>query len=491
MSLTPAWRLHSARPLPLRISSLRRFVPAIVAAAGTLLIHATTIWRAVVLPDAEAGDQLSVAVLAPLATAWLIWDRRARIAALPLRPWWPALGAVALGSLAWALGEMSGINLLCQLSLVALLPAVAATVMGPAAARVLAFPLLFLLFTVDAYTQSIPLLMQITAHLGVGALQATGVPASLEGLTIIAPFGRWQVIEGCSGLDYILIYTMAATLFSAAAFASTRARIAFVAAAAVAAVLANGLRAWAIVYLATLRGGFDGGHDLIGWVAFALGFVLLFAAGFGLSRAGHGGVSVSSDPPRDTGSAAAAQAGSADLRRAMGASLAALALVAAAPAAMAALDRDARDSLGADACSVAAGEPAERDGVPVLRYRADCHGPAGAARSLDFAKSLLRDAVPGAVLVTGVRTIGIAPQGTGEERRIEAATLTTLPTAAAPTAHRLTYWYRVGPDEGGVLVSSRLGFKWHLALARFSGQGSRVTVFAELETLKCPLGCAP
>ena len=481
-------RILRAQPLPARLATLSRYVPVLLGMAAVLLVHGATIAHALVLTDAGAQDQLSIGILAPCASAWLIWDRRGRLAAVALRPWWPALLAVAFASAAWALGALVGINLLCQLSVVALLPALAAAIMGRAAARILLFPLLFLLFTVDVYSLLIPVLMELTAHLGVAALQATGVPATLAGLTINAPFGRWQVIEGCSGLDYLLIYAMAATLFAAAAFRALLARVAYVGAAVLAAILANGLRAWAIVYVAYLRGGFDDGHDLIGWLAFALGFALLFALGFRLSRSRHGAVCIGDLGAAGPQGPVPLRPDAGEFRAGLRAALAALVLVAAAPAALAALDRAAAQA-PQTACTLVAAGVADAPGA-VLHYRAACGGPAGAGRSLDLAKTLLRDAAPDAVLVSGRREVLVPGEGAGPGRKIEAATLTTLPTPAEPVSRRLTYWYEVGPEGRSTYVSSRLGLKWSLARERLAGRDGRVIVFAELETLNSAAGWA-
>ncbi len=457
---------------------LVRFAPALLALAGALLLHAGTLVHAFVLTEAGVDDQLSVGILAPMASVWLVWERRALLAALPLRPWWPGLVAVVASSALWTAGALVDIHLISQLSLVAMLMALAATVMGRSALRILAFPLLFLLFGLSAYEPLVPVLMQITAHLGVAALQASGLPISLQGLTIITDFGRWQVVEGCSGLDYVLIYAMAATLFAASAFRTTLARIMFVAAGIGAAMLANGARAWAIIYDAYLHGGLDGGHDLIGWVAFSLGFIALFAIGLRLSRAAtDDGFAPTAVPREPVDAAQEAVPASLNLRSGMLSSALALVLVAIAPAALALHNRNSLANASLNGCEMAPGSSFDRDGATVLRYRAMCGGPLGVQQALDLAETLVRQVAPDAHLVTGT-AIAI-----GDGRPIEAATLTTLQAGTTPVTYQLTYWYQIGTQSAAATARTRVGLKWQLARARLTGGDQQITFFAERQAL--------
>lgn len=421
-------------------------------AVALLVLAAIAAVYSPTIASAFAGQDLgslNVAVLAPLAAAWMAWMRRDRLRGLALRCWWPGLLLLAASALLWCVGELTDANVLRQGALVAMFASALAAIMGRSCAAALAVPLAFLLFAVNAYFPLIPALMQQVAWTGLALLRATGVPVHLENLAFVTPFGRWQVIEGCSGLDYVLIYAMSAAVFASLAFRSLRRKAAFVAGAVLAALLANGLRAWAIVFLAYLRDGADIDHAPIGWMVFAVVLLTLLAGGWRLSR----------DEPQEPAQAPAAL-GPASPRAALWAALAALGIAAAAPAAMAALDARAAGSF--DGCRIATAANDAEDAASATTVA--CTGPAGRRLSPDVAENALRARMPGVPVVTGRRAMR-------DERGapVEAATFTALGTRVPL---RVSYWY----DVDGTRESGRIGLKLRMIAARLEGRDPVVTV---------------
>jgi len=434
-------------------------VIVLAALAAMLLIDASTV--ASLLLD-DQGD-LKVAVLAPFGAAWLAWNRRDRARGSPIRVWWPGLVVIALTSAAWILGQLAEINLLCHVAFLATSCALVATVLGVAMVRVFAVPLLFLLLAANVFFPLIPLLMQLSAQISVHILQLTNTPAELNGLFIVTPIGHWQVIEGCSGLDYVLIFAMAACLYSSLAFHSTLRKALFVIAAAAAALLANGLRFWGIVYMAYLRDGVETDHSLVGYVVFALVFVLVFAIGYLLGQ-----------PPLDRreNQAARSAAATSPVGITVMAAVAALAITGSASASVSVMQEHSRRQTAFDGCRQLGQIIALRDGASVVQARTQCSGPLGTQQLRSIAEQTMKKAAPNAEFSTGTRSIELA-RGS---RIINAATLTTLDGRAV---YRLTYWFEVADTATGSWVE----MKWNRALALLANRDASVTVVSELETL--------
>jgi len=438
------------------------FLVALSAAVTMLLMDASTVASALV----DDNGALRVGVLVPFGAAWLIWNRRDQIRTSPVRTWWPGLVAIALTLAVWTWGEVAEINLLRQTALIAALWALVATVLGPAVVRALAVPLLFLLFAANVFFPLIPLLMQLSAQIGVHALRVAGVPAELSGFFILTPLGRWQVTEGCSGLDYALIYAMAACLYSSLAFHSTLRKVLFVFAAIAAAVLANGLRFWGIVCSAYLTDGVDMDHSLVGYVAFGIVFAVLFAIGYRLGQP--------SPQPVVARSKRSAEATS-PLSSTIMASMAALALGATAASAVSMMEKHSRRQTTLDGCRQLQEITVQGHGASVVQARAQCSGPLGIKQSRSIAETTLHETAPNAALSTGTRAI----EATRGAAAIDAATLTTLDQEAA---YRLIYWYEVGDRATGSWVR----MKWYRALALLEDRDATVTVVSQLEKLEKP-----
>lgn len=204
---------------------------------------------------------------------WLVWQRREGLAELAPTGWWPGLAVVGGGALCWLIGAAAGVAVLRHLGLVVMVQGSAIAILGPNIARALAFPLAWLFFLVP-FGQSIEAPLQdLTVRQVMPLLHLTGVPATYDGVLIVTPDGVFEVAEECSGARFVLAMLAFAVLAANVCFRAWPRRIAFVAFALAAPVLANGVRAWGTIYAAHLTSleaatGFD--HIVYGWIFFGV-----------------------------------------------------------------------------------------------------------------------------------------------------------------------------------------------------------------------------
>lgn len=215
-------------------------------------------------------------------SAWLIWGRRKQLARLVPQPDARGLGLLALAGAAWLLADAGSVNVVAQYAFVAMLIASVWAVLGMQVVRAIFFPLMFLFLAVPVGEFLIPPLMNFTADFTVAALQFTGVPVYREGTFFSIPSGDWSVVEGCSGLRYLIASVTLGTLYAYLSYRSWKRRALFTLAAFIVPVLANGGRAYMIVMIAHLSNmqlalGVD--HYIYGWVFFGLVMLLLFWIG--------------------------------------------------------------------------------------------------------------------------------------------------------------------------------------------------------------------
>jgi exosortase A len=215
--------------------------------------------------------------------AWLVWQRRPELARLTPAGWAPGLLAVAAGGLAWLLGDAGGVALARHVGLLAMLDGAVLTILGPNVARGLLFPMVYAVFLVPFGDQIEPPLQAVTVALTMPLLHLAGVPAAVDGVLITTPGGVFEVAEACSGAKFVLAMLAFGTLVAHVGFARWRRRAAFMAAALVVPVLANGVRAFATIYAAQVAGvaaatGFD--HIVYGWLFFAIVMAAVLALGW-------------------------------------------------------------------------------------------------------------------------------------------------------------------------------------------------------------------
>jgi EpsI family protein len=122
----------------------------------------------------------------------------------------------------------------------------------------------------------------VTADFTVAMLQTTGIPVYREGMFFSIPSGDWSVVEGCSGLRYLIASVTLGVLYAYLTYRSWKRRLLFTLAAIVVPIFANSGRAYIIVMIAHLSDmklamGVD--HYIYGWVFFGLVMLLLFWIG--------------------------------------------------------------------------------------------------------------------------------------------------------------------------------------------------------------------
>ena len=210
---------------------------------------------------------------------WMAW-REAALALAPLKPFWPGLILVAATGFAWLLAELASVAVVTQFAAIGMVIATVVAVFGWTWARRLAFPLGFLFFAVPFGEGLLPLLMEWTADVTVGALRVTGIPVYREGNYFILPSGAWSVVEACSGVRYLIAAFMIGCIFAWLHYRASSKRILFVCLALAVALVSNWLRAYSIVLLGHLsnnRLGTGVDHNMVGWLIFGAAMFGMFA----------------------------------------------------------------------------------------------------------------------------------------------------------------------------------------------------------------------
>jgi exosortase A len=229
----------------------------------------------------QHNDHRHGALVFPIS-AFLLWRSRAALSHAPLQPWVWGVALLLVLVLVWGVSRAVGIQAAEHLAAILLIPAAVATFLGISLAGRALFPLLFLVAAVPFGEVLIPYLMSVTADVSAALLRAAGVPVFRQGQFMSLPGGDFEVAEVCSGLRYLISGTMIALLFAYITFSSNLKRVAFVATAVVSLVLANGVRAFVTMYVASatdLRYFTGRDHILFGWVLFAAVVIALFWGG--------------------------------------------------------------------------------------------------------------------------------------------------------------------------------------------------------------------
>jgi exosortase A len=224
----------------------------------------------------------SLGVLIAAAVPWLIWRRRAALAAVERPPLALALLALLATGLLWLAARRAAIDVAAQAMLPACAAALVLAVLGPGALRRLAFPLLWLYFAIPVWEAFVEPLQHLTTIVVRVALGLIGIPVVRNGDFLSVPAGTFEVAHGCSGLNFLLVSLTIATLYGHLQNWARRERLTLVATACGVAFLANWLRVFVIVVIgerSQMRSSLIvEGHYVFGWWLFAGSLVLFFLA---------------------------------------------------------------------------------------------------------------------------------------------------------------------------------------------------------------------
>lgn len=214
---------------------------------------------------------------------YLIWLKRAALAACHPRADARALLAIWLLGATWLLGWATQVLVVEQLSAALLLVAASWLALGLPTLRVIAFPLGFLvLFGVPLGSELIYPMMQLTAIMTVTMLRWSGIPVYSDGTFFSIPSGNWSVVAACSGVRYLIASVFLGTLYAYFVYRALWRRLLFIALSILVPVFANGVRAYFLVmigHLSDMKLGIGPDHFVFGWVSFGVFMFLLFYIG--------------------------------------------------------------------------------------------------------------------------------------------------------------------------------------------------------------------
>jgi exosortase A len=221
-------------------------------------------------------------LIAPVSL-FLIWEVRHQLARFMPRPWPWGLAVIAALALAWLVGRLVEADLVQHVALVMIVQAIVVTVLGAAIARAIWFPLFFLLFAVPVGEFLVAPLQDVTTWFAVNGIRLAGVPIYNDGVFLTIPNGRFEVAEACAGLRFLVAMVALGVLFGFTFLRGWWRRAVFLALALAIPILANGMRAFGIVYIGyasdmTIAVGVD--HLVYGWIFFSIVMVLILALGW-------------------------------------------------------------------------------------------------------------------------------------------------------------------------------------------------------------------
>ncbi len=221
-------------------------------------------------------------LILPIA-AYLAWTRYQKHRDKTPDGSWLGLAVIAMGAVAWWLGEAADAQLISHFAFVILLQGGLLATLGWRCYIAMLFPALYLFLMVPFGEFAISPLQDLTAHYTVMMARASGVPVFIDGRYIDIPGGSFLVAEACSGVRYLIATIALGLLIQDLLFVSRWRKALIIVLSVVVPIVANVIRAYMILMMAYLSDfkiavGVD--HIIYGWFFFAVVTMILIAIAF-------------------------------------------------------------------------------------------------------------------------------------------------------------------------------------------------------------------
>jgi exosortase len=220
-------------------------------------------------------------LIVPIA-AYFVWERRAKLAATPLRPSWLGLGLLLFGFAVLLAGLWGSELFLSRFSIIPMLAGIVLFLWGWGHLRILSFPIafLFLMIPIPAiiFNQIAFPLQLLASQAGEWAMTTAGIPVLREGNVLILAHTTLEVAEACSGIRSLVSLITLGFVYGYFIDSRTWVRALIVVSAVPVAILANAARVAGTGMAAQWIGpeaaeGFF--HDFSGWIVFIFAFAMM------------------------------------------------------------------------------------------------------------------------------------------------------------------------------------------------------------------------
>jgi exosortase len=223
--------------------------------------------------------------LVPLLSAYLIWQRRDKLAEIVRKPSNWGLVVVAFALTLLFLGSLGAELFLTRVSIILMICGLIVYFSGWGLLRGMAFPLAFLLFAIPIpvliYNEIVFPLQFIASRFATTILETLNLfPIMREGNVLIMPGMRLEVVEACSGIRSLMSLLALAAGYGYLAEKSVPVRWFLIVAMVPLAIVSNGTRVMITALMTNYIGpqaaeGFM--HEFSGWVIFVVATVLFLA----------------------------------------------------------------------------------------------------------------------------------------------------------------------------------------------------------------------
>jgi exosortase len=236
------------------------------------------------------SDDMAYGFFAPIVASYIAWDKRDAILRPHASPSLWSLGFIAVGACVGTVATLANSSTFSRIGFLASLTGCVLLIGGWPALRRFLFPLSLLLFTFPIpdvlYGQITQPLQLLATRLSESSLELLGFSVLREGNVLQLVHMKLSVVEACSGLRSLITLLFFCLVYGYFFESRFWLQVGIVLAAIPSAIAVNALRITATGVLGKYNLAWTEGtyHEIVGWLAFSLGFLLVLMCHQGVRR---------------------------------------------------------------------------------------------------------------------------------------------------------------------------------------------------------------
>lgn len=228
-------------------------------------------------------EEMGHGFFVPVLSAYIVWLKRAELAATPVKTFWPAILLVFWGFAQTLIGIRGAEFSVSRTGVFLSIIGVIWTLCGTEILKKLALPLFLLLFAIRIplfiYSQITQPLQMFASQVAEVVLSGIGIPCLRNGNVLELPNARLQVVEACSGIRSLISLTFLSVVYGYFFERRMWLRIALFFLTIPIAIIANAGRVTITGILYQYKREWAEGvyHTMEGWVIFMVALAVLIA----------------------------------------------------------------------------------------------------------------------------------------------------------------------------------------------------------------------
>lgn len=255
--------------------------PAITVGAGLFILFVILYWNSInqLIYLWNTTEAYSHGFLIPFLSIYLLAQKNKSLTNITLKPAPLLLLPLILTLFLWLLASITDTRTIELTLLPFIFIFTYTSIIGYQSGFILITSLLYILVAVPIWDFLTPLFQSMAVFVNELALQLSGIPTHIKGISVFIPAGTFEIAGGCSGLRYFVATIALGCFFSISNYKRIKPALILIIASLILPIVFNWIRIYIIIlvgHFTDMQSPLMADHVNFGWVLYGISLIPLF-----------------------------------------------------------------------------------------------------------------------------------------------------------------------------------------------------------------------